>query len=326
MARSAHLIAVGLGHEMNKNIHAWVQQFNFFPPLPVSAHKEDYVKDESLEDLLHRLIKSPYKSFILIIHGFPDGSGLFLKLVHSQRHLHTNHYDLQALMDAEQGAKLDKRLLERMGITHADSERLIQLMLQVRAKKIECVEFRSCNLGRSDISLERFRRFLGANLAGAPNLHTVFGRVPVILRPDFQKVHQAHHKGAGWETYNYPTSVETPRVVCCFQLNSLQKPEAGGHIGSDQETTLNAWINEWIKIGGRNQGRTETAMHALWIADQQVNEKGHPPRMVPVAIEVMDKDSLQDPLGGLHGPTVNRFIPPLSMNFKKHIVYSPKGA
>ncbi len=324
MARSAHLIAIGLSHAMNKNIKAWVQQFNFFPPLPVSAHKADYVTNDSLEDLLKRLIDSQYRSFILIIHGLPDGSGLYLNLVRSQSRPHTNHYDLQALMDAEQGAELDKPLLQKMGITHADAKRLIDLMRKVRAKKIECIEFRSCNLGRSDISLDRFRRFLGASLAGAPNLHTVFGLVPVIIGPNFQKVHERHHVGAGWETYNYPTSLETPRVVCCFQLNALQKPELDGHIGSDLESNLDAWINEWMMVGGKNHGRTETAMHALWIADQVVKEKGHPARMVPVAIEVIDKDSFRDPLGGLYGPTVQRFIPPLSMNFKKHIIYSPK--
>jgi hypothetical protein len=76
-------------------------------------------------------------------------------------------------------------------------------------------------------------------------------------------------------------------------------------------------------LGGRKVKGSHMAVHALWIADEVVKVKGQKDKMLPVAIDVEDKDS-RDPLGGLLGPVVHRFIPPLSMNLKKHIIYSPK--
>ena len=55
-------------------------------------------------------------------------------------------------------------------------DKMLDLMHQVRNKKIDTIEFRSCNLGKNVLSLQRFREFFGARLAGAPDLHTVFGR------------------------------------------------------------------------------------------------------------------------------------------------------
>lgn len=324
MATHAHVITMGLDSALNDRIRAWFQEFNFLPPIPLMAGAIDTVHGPvSFEDLLKRLVASTYKNFIIIIHGHEDGSGLYLKIAPEQNKIRTEHWDLQKLMDVDRGlSKMSPADMLRMGIKQPVVERLLKLMHKVRDKKIECIEFRSCNLGRNILSLGRFRQFLGARVAGAPDLHTLFGLVPVYLGSDFAAVDKRSHPGPNWETYNFPVGLADPKLVACFQLNALQKPEAGGHVATSDHATLDSWIKEWIMpTGSHTNGKM--AMHGLWIADRLVTPKDHKvkPYFVPAAIEV-EKGDLETPLGGFGGPAPRRLIPPLSANYKKHIVYS----
>ena len=81
MAVSAHVITMGIENDMNGNIKAWFKQFNFLPPIPLTAAQVDTIShDLSFEHLLELVLQSTYTNFILIIHGQPDGSGLYLPL------------------------------------------------------------------------------------------------------------------------------------------------------------------------------------------------------------------------------------------------------
>jgi hypothetical protein len=249
MAAAAHVITVGLGHHLNQNIRAWFRQFNFLPPIPLSAATVDTVllHDASFAKLLRLMFASPHRNFILIIHGHEDGSGLFLKLEPSQVHPHTLHFDLQRLMGLDDGGpELSRRDQATMGISQRESHQVLDLMHKVRDKRIDCIEFRSCNLGRNKLSLDRFRRFFGARQAGAPNIHTLFGLVPVLTGPHSKQTHKHHHPGGNWETYIFPKWMDEPKLVCCFQLNKLSKPESGGHVVADNADTLNAWIKKFV--------------------------------------------------------------------------------
>jgi hypothetical protein len=324
MSEPAHVITVGLSHALNESIRAWFRDFNFMPPVPLRAAQLDTLTSSaSFEQLLQRIIDSVHHNFVLIIHGHEDGSGLYLRLAPGQAKVHTSHLDLQELMDVDDGlTHMDARDRATMGITESHIERLLDLMRKVRQKKLGCVEFRSCNLGRNPVSLGRFRQFLGARIVGAPDLHTVFGVVPLIIRPDFAKFHEHFHPGGNWEIYNFPNALTDPHLVCCFQLNELQKPEAGGHIAADTMATLDAWIKKWIMPAGATTAHS-MPMHSLWIADRIVPGYGAraKPRHVPAAIAFEAAD-FADPLGGWGGPPVRRLIPPLSENYRKHIIYS----
>jgi hypothetical protein len=324
MAEPAHVITLGLNQALNESIRAWFREFNFMPPVPLQAAQVDTVTGTaSFEGLLQRMVDSVHKNFILIIHGHEDGSGLYLQLAPGQAKVHTSHLDLQELMDVDAGlTQMSAKDRATMGIGKPHINRLLDLMRRVRQKQLGCVEFRSCNLGKNSISLSRFRQFLGAKVVGAPNLHTVFGVVPLVIRQDFDKFHKHFHPGSNWETYNFPNALTDPDLVCCFRLNELQKPEFGGHIATDTSASADAWIQKWIMPSGRHTGKT-MAMHSLWIADRIVPGQGpgSHPRHVPVAIEFEAAD-FKDPLGGWGGPPVRRLIPPLSENYKKHIIYS----
>src|SRR5438045_3949776 len=177
MAAPAHVIAVGLGPVLDSLVRAWFRQFNFLPPIPLTAAQVDMIPaaDASFVRLFEMIAASPHSNFILIIHGADDGSGLWLKLVPGQGKLGTSHFDVQRLLDLSAGGpELSPRDQQIMGITAAQSLRIREALLKLQFKTIDTIEFRSCNLGRNPLGLDRFRRFFGARRAGAPNLHTLF--------------------------------------------------------------------------------------------------------------------------------------------------------
>jgi hypothetical protein len=347
MAVSAHVITMGLENDINGNIKAWFKQFNFLPPIPLTAAQVDTVSHPlSFEHLLELVLQSTYTNFILIIHGQPDGSGLYLPLFAHSSKYSTFHYDLQKLMDVDADvSRMSEADFRVMGFAPLDAhtktslkqnnrkdprqervDRMLDLMHQVRSKKIDCIEFRSCNLGRNVLSLQRFREFFGARLAGAPDLHTVFGRTDTRVGDEFLKIHMKNHpitqKSLSWETYNFPWAHNSqgvvgeprtlPRLVCCFGLNEEMKPESKGHIVADTAATFDAWIKQYVMPTGSQSGN-EMAMHCLWVANIKGTNR-------PVAIIAGDTNSAlswgKDDMGTL------RFVPPLSDDYKRHIVYS----
>jgi len=262
---------------------------------------------------------SSLTNFILVIHGADDGSGLWLKLVPSQRKPGTSHFDLQRLLEVStSGEELSRRDEEIMGITQADSLRVREALLKLQFKTIDGIEFRSCNLGRNLLSLDRFRRFFGARMAGAPDVHTFFGDGPPLIGPNFRDAHKRSHFGVNWETYNFPSAYKAPELVCCFKLNGLGKPESAGHVGTGTRGTLNAWIRQHLAPTGGYAGGN-LALHGLWLADRLAAPGGG--RFVPAAVE-LDAEQTGSPLGGWGGPALRRMILPLSEMYSKHIVYS----
>jgi hypothetical protein len=300
----------------------------------------------SFEHLLELVLQSTYTNFILIIHGQPDGSGLYLPLFAHSSKYSTFHYDLQKLMDVDADvSRMSEADFRVMGFAPLDAhtktslkqnnrkdprqervDKMLDLMHQVRAKKIDCIEFRSCNLGKNVLSLQRFREFFGARLAGAPDLHTVFGRTDTRVGDKFLKIHMKNHpitnQSLSWETYNFPWAHNSqgvvgerptlPRLVCCFGLNDEMKPESKGHIVADTAATFDAWIKQYVMPTGSTSGN-EMAMHCLWVANIKGTNR-------PVAIIAGDTNSAlswgKDDMGTL------RFVPPLSDDYKRHIVYS----
>jgi hypothetical protein len=326
MAENAHVITIGLSAALNADIASWFKQFNYLPPLGLTKAKFDAVTSQvSFSHLLELMASSPHDNFILIIHGHEDGSGLWLKLALSQAKPHTTHHDLQRLIDLDAGgAAMSRHDYSIMGIGSAEVGKILDLRHKVLAKRIGCIEFRSCNLGRNKLSLDRFRQFFGARRAGAPDLHTVFGHVPILLGADLMKHHARYHTGAGhWETYNFPSALRSPTLVACFALNNLAKPEFGGHIAAESAIVLNQWIQHYIKKSA-SYASGNMAMHALWAADRIVapKTKGEKERRVPAAI-IMEPEDANEPLGGFGPPDgFRRLVLPLSENYAKHIVYS----
>ena len=235
-AMMAHVITLGLGAGMNQDVQAWFRQFNYMPPLPLTAARVDtHEGAQTFEHLLQLVAASPHQRFILMAHGHEDGSGLFLKLAAGSG-AGTEHKFLGRFMELADGAAFNAYDRKTLGIDNAGLGRILDLMRKIRAKKIDCIEFRACNLGRNTLGLDRFRRFFGARLAGAPDLHTFFGQGPVTTDPKMLDTHAQGHDTKTWDTYEFPHWLRPrdikPELVCCFRINAHKKP-SGGHIAAN---------------------------------------------------------------------------------------------
>jgi hypothetical protein len=301
----AHVITLGLEPFLNQGIRAWFRQFNHLPPIPLTAQQVDAgTGPATLERLLGLVAASPHRNFILIAHGHEDGAGLYLRLT-DRSPTRAEHIYLQRLMDLEAGAAFTAYDRQRLGLGERDLARLLGLMRQVRAKRIECIEFRACNLGRNPLSLDRFRQFFGARRLGAPDLHSFFGLGPAVVGERMLATHEQGHRGGPWETYKFPYALAAPRLVCCFGLDRHNKPR-GGHIAADTAETLDAWIKQYVMATG-SQPAGEMALHGLWNVTRQI---------------ILEPEDLSQPLGGWGGPLHKKLILPLTENYRKHIIYS----
>ncbi len=330
MNAPAHVLTAGLDVRMQHTISAWFNTFNFLPPLSLVKMRIDHLNgaDATLEGLLKAMIASSFNTFILIVHGYSDGVGLYLKLSNDQRtpnnKPHTTFDDLQRLIqEDEKGSRPTRDDLAHMNVRGGDATRIVDLRRQLLQKSVDTIEFRSCNLGRNPASLDTFRRFFGARLAGAPDIFTLFGLLDTFVGAQMMKDHAKFHTGKGhWVTDNFPFAARAPDLVVCYALNDEEKPEFGGHIAATDAAVLDAWIKTFVKSDSSFSG-TPMPVHGLWAGDIEVVDPGGRHRMAPEAI-VVQKEQLDSPLGGF-GPSDlsgSRFVPALSDNYAKHIIYS----
>lgn len=311
MSTPAHLITLGLDSATNADIKSWFNHFNFLPPIPMTAATVDVAKGPaSFEHLLELVAASNHKNFIIIVHGFQDGSGLSLKLAHSRGEpvgsQSTFHTHLQRLMDldepGQQPGDLEKT---KLGLNNREITQLIDLMHKVRDKRIDCIEFRSCNLGRDTLSLDRFRKFFGARLAGAPDLHTIFGHGPVLIGEEHMKNHTKRRGGGTWEQYNFPLAIAEPDLACCFRVGRDNKPDNGYIVARDRPIFDN-WLKKYVAPGASFTG-TDMPLHGLWVTGREI---------------YLEAEHVNSPLGSWGGDTGHRLMLPRSENYAKHIIYS----
>jgi len=314
----AHAVLMDLGR-VETAVQLWFHQNPILPPSGLTAGRIQIEHNGSFERLLQIIIDSPFQNFILVIHGYSDGYGLLLPITRRQSGRHTTYLDLASLMEQDRNA----RQTGRLGIGKPDAENLVNLMHKVWDKNIQCIEFRSCNLGRNRTSLDRFRQFFDANLVGAPDLHSLFGFVDVATGAE-QLANHARQHPPRTETYQFPSALKSPDLVCCLTLNNESKPESWGHVVADSAPTISSWLNQYFSPQGRPvQGALP--LHALWIADEPVlNRSGQPDRYVPVVMETSEA-ARSNPLAdewGVPDFGLRRLIPPLTDGYAKHVIYS----
>ena len=308
---SAHVITLGLGPGLSQDVQMWFRQFNYLPPLPLASVRVDTVEmPRTLEHLLTLVAASPHQRFILMAHGHEDGSGLYLKLANGSP-VGTEHRFVGRLIELAEGATFNDYDKKHLGLDKGSLKRMLGLIQKVRDKKIDCIEFRACNLGRDTLGLDRFRRLFGARLLGAPDLHSFFGHGPAITDAKMLGTHEKGHVDGEWDTYEFPYGLRPsdvkPELVCCFRVNKLKKPD-GGHIVTDSQARLDAWIKKYVMPGGK-QPKGDMALHGLWNTTRQA---------------ILEPEDTSTPLGGWNaaGAKEKRLILPTTENYRKHIVYS----
>lgn len=307
----AHVITIGLDNFLNDAIKTWFRQFRDQPPVPLTAAKVDtYSRNhatDTFESLLTRMAASPYANFVLIVHGYEDGSGLYLPLTHRRGSAQAMATHLQRLMDLDApSASFAADDQKRLGLDRQDVQRLLDLMHKIRDKRIGCIEFRACNLGRNLHSLGTFRRFFGARRLGAPDLWSFFGSGAALVGEKLLATHRQGHRGGDWVTYQFPYALQDPpNLVCCFMLDHKNKP-AGGHVAADSIETLDAWIKTYLMPTG-SPPKGFMAIQGLWVAGRQV---------------ILQPDEVNTPLGTWGSESGRRLILPQTEFYRRHIVYS----
>src|SRR5215831_12499505 len=127
MNSPAHVLTAGLDVRMQQRISAWFKTYNFLPPLSLYEARIDHLNwpHATLEGLMKAMIVSTLRNFILIIHGYSDGVGLYLKLSNDQNSPHkphTTYDDLQRLIREDvKGSRPSSDDLAHMNVRGSDA-------------------------------------------------------------------------------------------------------------------------------------------------------------------------------------------------------------
>lgn len=295
-----------IGLERSKAVEKYFEKFKILPPndLRVDSTRNIYGKP-SFENLIKEVLKDKADESLFVVHGYENGSGLYLPLANGTDSVKTTKGNLKVLNEIadKKGGNISPDDKNKLSLKEAQIKRLLNLRKKLHAKKIMTVEFRGCNLGRDTQSVEQFRLFFGAKTFGAPKLHSFFGQSPIKSGSDVMKNHTKTHQG---KTYTYTSNFDGKKCHCCFGVNASRKP-VNGHIVADDNPTLDRWIQANLSATAVKGNAKVIATHGLWIIPQ---------------IKLDDPDPLAE-------PDPPRPIFPLAKNrdgdneYKLNMVYAP---
>jgi hypothetical protein len=298
---------IGLSVDLTSAAREYFSRFSTLPPRGLAITSTTVPQGPvSFETLVGAIAASTETAFAIVVHGHEDGSGLFLPLANRGRNpvgARTTHDQLTRLdtIASRTPRTIDPRECEALQLRDAEIDRLVALMQRVRAKDIQTIEFRGCNLGRNRQSVAAFRRFFGARSFGAPNLHSFFGLNPVGTGADVTRNHTASHQGT---THTYERTFDGgKRCLCCTGVDGHAKPQ-NGHIVADDDATLDRWIQENFQAGASRGRARRLPVHGLWrLPDIDPNDPLQMPNPRPIFPLAVD------------GQNQNEYA--------QHVVYSP---
>ena len=260
----AKCIVIGLNQTSNRDI---TRYFSVFTTLPPNDLQIDNVTNPrgaaTFETLLNTVISSGVSDILVVAHGYRNGSGLYLPLVHGANTAEggnrgrTTKQNLRRLIRmASTPDRIQSEDLQRLAINRQAAGRLIRLMQRVRGLHLNLLEFRGCNLGRDQESLRAFANFFGVRRIGAPNLHSFFGTFDANAGTGPFSTHGQQHRGT---TYSYRYLDGNLFVCIGVQAN---KP-ANGHVVARTQAQIQTWIRENIKAITVQASR-QLPVHGLW--------------------------------------------------------------
>lgn len=263
---SATAFTIGLEASLARAVSRYFTKFRVLPPKNLSVTATSTPKGVvCFETLLSAIEAAQTTSAVIVVHGHSDGSGLFLKLAKRGNAAvgeKTTHDKLERLMTiaGRNPVKIEPADNQFLGLKDAEITRLITLMKNVRAKKLQSIEFRGCNLGRDVNSVARFRKFFGAASFGAPKLHSFFGLNPTGTGSGLMGSHTGSHQDT---TFTFSQTFSGKTCHCCIGVNDERKPR-NGHVVADDDATLDLWIQKnFDSVATRGQDR-DLPIHGLW--------------------------------------------------------------
>jgi hypothetical protein len=142
------------------------------------------IKDISLEAVMDAIIREKQTEIVVVTHGWSEG--LAIPLVPgmaipggAQRQ---QIFPLSADRSFDDGGgfktpvRSDKDVADQAHLSEQQVRTLRAKMNQIRSLTLEHVAFRSCDMGKSQESLQAFRNFFGAKSVSAPKLLDSYGQ------------------------------------------------------------------------------------------------------------------------------------------------------
>jgi hypothetical protein len=300
----ATALTLGIRQDISIAVTNYFRRFRVLPPRGLTVSNTRVLTGaHSFETLLRGIIAQKSETdFVIVVHGHETGNGLFLKLATRGAPVgsETTNEMLQILMNID-GRRTDPKTKkpipspidpnERMqlgGLTDAEINRLIDLMKQVRAKKLNRV--------RNLTSVDRFRKFLGVQTFGAPKLHSFFGTFQVGASSGVMSSHTNSHRGT---TITDTMTFAASTAHCCFGLDGDRKPD-NGHLVAPDTTTLDTWIKTNFDPTATAGTDRTLPIHGLWEFPPTPQGAPFPPdprpifplRVVTVANKVQNEYSM----------------------------------
>lgn len=284
----AQCFTLGLDAERAKHVKKYFELFSVLPPKDLMVAKTTTPSGPpTFETLLRAVAASPSNEFVIVVHGFDTGDGLYAKLANRANKAvgaQTTYKKLEIILKimGRQTQKPTSGEREQLELQADDISELIKLIEKVQAKKIKLIEFRGCNLGRNPHSVAQFRKIFGATSFGAPKLYSFFGESPVGTGSHVMSIHADKHNGT---TRTYSQTIDGKTCHCCFGINEKRKPR-NGHIVADDKNTLQAWVKNNYSDTVNIDNKKSLFTHGLWFIPEikkiDLNDPDPlPPKEVP---------------------------------------------
>src|SRR5262249_11551609 len=124
--------------------------------------------------------------------------------------------------------------------------KLLHKRQQVRAKKLDLLEFRSCFVGSSRRTLQVLRKFFGAEVVGAPMAFSGFGHLDVgsstnLNQDAYNAFIQAH---SDVRQYDEADGLTQGKVALAVQL--INSHEANTFATATNEAALREWVVQFF--------------------------------------------------------------------------------
>ncbi len=264
---AAKALTIGLDAVRSASVKKYFAKFSTLPPKGIVVSSTQAVPGPAtFETLVNAVTAANAEEIVLVTHGFPDGTGLFLPLANRGNapvgpKVKFTHLKTLAAIAKRTPPNPTEPERELLGLLEDDIKELIAAMKKVQAKKIKLIEFRGCNLGRNAESLKQFREFFGAAMMGAPNLHSFFGDFPAKAGASVMGNHTTSHSGT---THSFPETFGTKKCICCVGINAERKPE-NGHIVADDKATIDKWIEKMFSPSVKIGSDDTLPIHGLWL-------------------------------------------------------------
>jgi hypothetical protein len=215
------------------------------------------------------------------VHGFLDGSGLAIPLIPGGIDTTGDHV-LTLMQIAYSGKDPTDRQLAFLQMDLATFNKLMALRRQVVEMKLTWVEWRSCDLGRRQETLDRFRIFFGATRMGAPMVEGLFGLSPVAIVADLDTIPE--HFKTGFTPYFYPDK-SRPTVIHFVKLDPDTRDPVEARIFAVSAAAIDKWIKDHINPNGRFSAGTDVRVHGLWKDPADDRPLDNPSMLLPLETE-----------------------------------------